>query len=205
MAIHAIVFDIGGILEVTPEGLEPGTRFAQMIVDWERRLGLRRGVLAQRLASMREKGALGHCTEAEWHASLCMNDEDRAAFLADMWNAYLGAPNVELVAWLRSQRPAYKTALLSNSFVGAREKEEERYAYSTLVDDIIYSHEVGIEKPDPRIYDLTCKRLGVAPSAMVFLDDVVANVEAARALGIHGVLFENNEQALRELNHILGR
>src|SRR5262245_54342933 len=142
MAIRAIVFDIGGILEVTPDGLEPGTRFAQMIVGWERRIGVERGVLAARMAAMRERGALGQCTVAEWHASLGMKDEDLAAFNIDMWNGYLGAPNVPLVDWLRAKRPQYKTALLSNSFVGAREKEEVRYAYSKLVDDIVYSHEV---------------------------------------------------------------
>jgi putative hydrolase of the HAD superfamily len=204
MGIRAIVFDIGGILEVTPEGLEPGTRFTKMILGWERRLGLDRGTLAERLASMREAGATGRCTEAEWHASLCLKDDERALFLADMWNGYLGAPNEPLVAWLRAQRPKYKTALLSNSFVGAREKEEERYAYSSLVDDIVYSHEVGIEKPDRRIYELTWERLGVAPTEMLFLDDVAANIDAARALGIHAVLFENNEQAIPALEHILG-
>ncbi len=68
---------------------------------------------------------------------------------------------------------------------------------------IIYSHEVGLAKPDPRIYALTCERLGVRPAEMVFLDDVEPIVEAAREFGIHAVLFEANAQAIGEIEALL--
>jgi putative hydrolase of the HAD superfamily len=53
---------------------------------------------------------------------------------------------------------------------------------------VIDSSEVGLRTPDPRIYELTCERLGVDPEAAVFLDDNLENVEAAGALGIETVL-----------------
>ena len=46
------------------------------------------------------------------------------------------------------------SAIISNSFVGAREKEAEAYQFDTICDFIIYSHEVGLRKPDPRIFAL---------------------------------------------------
>ena len=49
-----------------------------------------------------------------------------------------------------------------------------------MTDDIVYSHEVGLRKPDPAIYALAAARLGVAPYEVLFLDDVSANVGAAR-------------------------
>src|SRR5229473_1478687 len=61
-------------------------------------------------------------------------------------------------------------------------------AGTDLFDTIVYSHEVGLVKPDPRIYALLCAELRVAPGELVFLDDVPENVEAARRFGIQGEL-----------------
>lgn len=93
--------------------------------------------------------------------------------MAEMWEQYLGVANSELIEYARGLRPRYRTGILSNSFVEAREREQDAYGFEDLVDEIVYSHEVGMCKPDPRIYELTCMRLGVGPEEMVFLDDVV--------------------------------
>jgi putative hydrolase of the HAD superfamily len=45
---------------------------------------------------------------------------------------------------------------LSNSFVGAREREQAAYGFEDLVDEIVHTHEVGMSKPDPQIYALVC-------------------------------------------------
>ena len=95
-----------------------------------------------------------------------------AAFMSDLWDEYLGTLNVELADYFAAIRPRYQTAIISNSFVGAREKEHERYSFGDMCDLIVYSHEVGIKKPDPRIFELACERLGIQPSEMIFLDDV---------------------------------
>jgi putative hydrolase of the HAD superfamily len=63
-----------------------------------------------------------------------------------------------------------------------------------------------MRKPDPRIYLLTCERLGVTPSASVFVDDNRDNVEAARAVGIEAIHFGDEPLgALSELDAILER
>ncbi|HCT80528.1 MAG TPA: hypothetical protein DGG94_18865 [Micromonosporaceae bacterium] len=109
-----------------------------------------------------------------------------------------GTLNVELYNYFRALRPSYRTAILSNSFVGAREREQEAYGLSDSCDLIIYSHEVGMSKPDPRIYELTCERLGVRPHEMIFVDDAEANIVAARSLDIYGVQFRTNEQVIAD-------
>jgi HAD superfamily hydrolase (TIGR01509 family) len=87
--------------------------------------------------------------------------------------------------------------------VGAREREQERYRFEELVDEIIYSHEVGMSKPDPRIYELTCARLGVRPDEMVFVDDVEPIVASAREAGIRAVHYRDNVRAIAEIETLL--
>jgi putative hydrolase of the HAD superfamily len=121
----------------------------------------------------------------------------------DVWVEYLGTANTELIGYVRALRPRVRTGILSNSFVGAREREAAAYGFPDLVDEIVYSHEVGLQKPDPGVYELTCQRLGVAPDEMVFVDNVPVCVDAARALGIHGVLFEDNAGTIAAIEALL--
>jgi HAD superfamily hydrolase (TIGR01509 family) len=65
---------------------------------------------------------------------------------------------------------------------------------------VFYSHEVGMSKPDPRIYELTCERLGVRPEEMIFLDDVPLFAEAAQRAGLQAILFPGNAQAIAEID-----
>jgi putative hydrolase of the HAD superfamily len=65
---------------------------------------------------------------------------------------------------------------------------------------VVDSAFVGMRKPDAEIYDLTLDRLGSpAPETCLFVDDIEANVEAARALGLAAVHYRNNDQAIREI------
>jgi putative hydrolase of the HAD superfamily len=123
--------------------------------------------------------------------------------MADLWAEYLGTLNAELAAYFAGLRPRYKTAILSNSFVGAREKEQARYGFGDLCDLIVYSHEEGMQKPERRFYELACERLGVQPAEVVFLDDVEVCVAAARELGMHAILFRDTAQAIADLQACL--
>ena len=92
---------------------------------------------------------------------------------------------------------------MSNSFVGAREREQAAYGFEDLVEEIVYSHEVGFSKPDPRIYALISTRLNVAPGEMVFVDDSDVCVAGARDVGIHAVRYQDNAQVIAEIGKLL--
>ncbi len=195
MAIQAIVFDIGGVLEITPDlGVD---------ARWEQQGQSPPGELSTRLNSVWRAGSIGALSEAEVHQHIgrIMGwDETQVnAYMADIWQEYLGTLNVELADYFRCLRPPYQTAILSNSFVGARQKEQEHYHFEEICDFIIYSHEVGMKKPDPRIYVLTCERLGLSPSEVIFLDDNQGAIDPACALGMHGIVFQNNAQAIADI------
>lgn len=203
MAIRAAVFDIGGVLEL--DVIE--TMDIDLDARWERRLGLHPGELARRMEAVWQAGSLGECTEDEVHQAmgkrLGMNQEQIEEYMREMWDWYCGRLNVPMANFFRSLRPRYQTAILSNSFVGARREEQQRYHFEEMCDLIIYSHEEGIAKPDPRIFELTCRRLGVQPTEMLFLDDVQQMVEAARALGIHAIHCRETEQAIADVQACL--
>jgi putative hydrolase of the HAD superfamily len=214
MAIRWVVFDIGGILETIPGGGDPTLLFPQMMGRWETRLGMPSGELARQISAMDDRltragkdGSVGTCSEAEWLDELRQTtgwgQTQIDAFMRDFWDVYCGTPNPELCAFLSSQRPRYKTALLSNSFVGARREEEARLHLSQFADVIIYSHEVGVAKPDQRIYAITCERLGARPAELVFLDDAEQNVAAAAAYGLHAIRFHDNAQAIADIQACL--
>lgn len=207
MPIRAVVFDIGGILEVSPDGSEPTSAFIELMVTWEQRLKLSFGEFEQRLSSMKVDGSLGGMSAQEWQDDLRavtgMDKEQSDAFMRDFWDVYLGALNTKLAAYFSGLRPRYKTALLSNSFIGAREQEQERYHFAEMTDLLVYSHEEGVAKPDRRIYELTCERLDVQPDETIFLDDNEPCVAGARELGMHGVLYKDTDQAIAEIDALL--
>lgn len=148
-------------------------------------------------------GSVGRVGEREVHEQVAvrlgLDASARDAFMADLWTEYLGTPNEELIAYVRGLRGRCRLGILSNSFVGAREREETAYRFGELVERIVYSHEIGIEKPDPRVFDAACAALDVRPQDCLFVDDVAANVEAAGAAGMQGHLFEDNARTIARI------
>jgi epoxide hydrolase-like predicted phosphatase len=199
MGIRAVVFDIGGVLEITPD--------LGVTRQWEERLGLPAGGLDERMREAWIGGSTGTITLDDVHQALSdrlgLDQGQLAEFMADLWREYLGTANTELIEYARRLRPRYRTGIISNSFVGAREREHAAYGFEDLVDEIVYSHEAGMSKPDPRIYALACTRLGVRPEEIVFLDDSEMCAAGAREAGMHAVRYTGNAQAIAEIDRLL--
>jgi epoxide hydrolase-like predicted phosphatase len=105
----------------------------------------------------------------------------------------------ELVDYLPSLRERYTLGLLSNANDDLRPMLIERWQIAGLFDDMIISAEVGLMKPDRRIYELAVNRLGVQPDEAVFIDDLPVNVEGARIAGLQAIQYLNNQQVITEL------
>jgi FMN phosphatase YigB (HAD superfamily) len=198
VAIRAVVFDIGSVLEIIDDAAFPGA--------WPGRLGLEPDEFSLRLDGLAGDPVLGEVTETEmrahWQRSLDLGDAAVDELMDDFWRWYVGALDEPLFEWFAGRRPAQLTGILSNSGPGAREREAP-WRFAEVTDDIVYSHEVGLKKPDPAIYALVERRLGVEPEEVVFLDDAAANVEAAQTAGWHAVLHEATPRSLAELERII--
>ncbi|WP_207081764.1 HAD-IA family hydrolase [Nocardioides sp. S5] len=198
MTIRAVVLDIGGVLEVVDDEVFP--RPAEV------RLGLAPGSIAGGLAALPGDAMLGEVTEdevrAEWQRALGLDDDQVDGLVEDYWRWYVGTLDRPLLDWFAAQRPDRLTAILSNSGPGARERERH-HGFEDVTDDIVYSHEVGVAKPDPAAYELAARRLGVEPHEVLFLDDVEANVDAARRAGWHAVLHRDTATSIAAMERIL--
>jgi epoxide hydrolase-like predicted phosphatase len=102
------------------------------------------------------------------------------------------APDHAMVDGVRAIRAAgTPTGLLSNSWGDALAYG----ALDELFDAWVISSEVGLRKPDPAVYALAAERLGLAPDACVFVDDLPGNLKPARALGMATVLHRGDAPA----------
>lgn len=112
--------------------------------------------------------------------------------------------NDELLNFILEKRGQYKTAMLSNvsAVIWNYYTPEQMDKY---FDRVVLSYQEAIAKPDPRIYQLVCERLGVEPSECVFADDNEVNVDAANKIGMHGIVFTNNNDYFAKLEEILAR
>jgi putative hydrolase of the HAD superfamily len=68
---------------------------------------------------------------------------------------------------------------------------------------VIESAKAGVRKPDPRIYQMMCEALGVAPADCVYLDDLGINCKPAAMLGMHAIKVSSEAQALADLSAAL--
>ena len=109
----------------------------------------------------------------------------------------------KLVEFIEGLRGEYTTALLSNAWDDLRPLLVNLWKIDGIFDHIFISAEVKLAKPDPRIYQHVINELQQDPSEMIFVDDFIENVKAAKAEGLHAIHFRYRDQALNELAEYL--
>jgi len=200
MSIRAVIFDFGGVLVRTED--QSGRR------KWEERLGLSKGELARLVFDSETStlASIGKVNEADIWSQLALHlklsPEEIKELREDFWSG--DRLDQELVQYISTLRPTYKTAILSNAWSGARIVFTEKYFLKEVVDLILISAEESIAKPDARIYQLAAERLGVGLDEAVFVDDFPENILAARTIGMHAIHFKSTRQMIDELDRLLG-
>jgi len=195
MPIKAILFDYGGVL-------------VQLIDETPRQqLADRYGIPLKRIYNLlfdteaSIQAALGEISmEHHWraiHEILHIPLSERVEFVRQFWAA--DGLNRELVETLPALRERYRLGLLSNANDDLRQMLIERWQISDQFDDMIISAEVGLLKPDRRIYELAVSRLGVQADEALFIDDMPVNVEGAQIAGLQAIQYLNNLQVIEDL------
>jgi putative hydrolase of the HAD superfamily len=113
-------------------------------------------------------------------------------------------PDNHLLNYIKELRKSYKTAVLSNSNRGVLARKIGDSWLSSCFDEVIVSAEVGIVKPDPRIYKIAAERLNVEMSECVFIDDQQTFIETGRGLGMKVILYKDFIDFKHELEKLIG-
>jgi putative hydrolase of the HAD superfamily len=199
MKIRAIFWDIGGVLVRTVDR-GPRTRLAQ-------ELGLTYAQLEEAVFNTEtgQMGQIGKVSVDEVWRKFARTYRQPEWRIPEMQEAFFGGDVLDrdLVAEIRLLRQTYLTGIISNYFDNARFMLTNVWRIADVFQHVVISSEVGVVKPDERIYRLALEGLGVAAREAVFIDDFQHNVEGARRVGMWAIQFRSPEQALQELRELL--
>lgn len=206
--ITTVISDFGGVLSM------PLWDAFKAINE---RHGLEPGVLGAAMAAMQERDGLHPLHEMECGR---MPEQVFVAALGEQVSADLGRhvdlmqfsahffealpPNPPMLDEMAALRDAgYRMGLLTNNVREWEPLWRAMFPVDELFEVVVDSAFVGTRKPGPEIYEITCERLGVQPGECVFVDDFHNNCEAAEALGMAAVWFQDNDQAIADLRALI--
>jgi epoxide hydrolase-like predicted phosphatase len=201
--LEAVISDFGGVLTSPLAGAfaafqnDSGVPLAEL------------GTAMAALATARGANPLfdletGRLSESDFLSSLerqLSQQLQREVDLTGFGERYFAAlePNERMIAYMRELRSRdYRLAICTNNVREWAGRWQAMLPVSEIFDVVVDSAFVGSRKPQPEIYRLTLERLGVAAGAALFIDDLEANCEGARALGIRPVWFQSTEQAIAD-------
>ena len=203
MPIRAVIFDLGGVVLGSP---------LHAIADYERERGIRAGAVNRVVADTGPAGAWsrlerGLCDLAafavafEAECAAAGFSIDARALMQRMGAAAQPRPAMlEAIRVLRER--SLRVAALTNNWPD-ESGNGGSHALRGHFDAFFESSVLGLQKPDPRIYEHACAALAIAPAEAVFLDDIGRNLKTARALGMATIKVETPEQALAELARLV--
>ena len=206
--IEAVIWDFGGVFTTSPfEAFE----------RYERKMGIPVGLIRKINSTNHENNAWAQFERS--HLDLEGFDLAFAAEALTLGHHIPGRDVVALLAGdfrpemieaLRRIKTRFKTGCITNNMPSnaATGDAADRSLYARevmeLFDELIESSKIGIRKPDPRIYQMMCDKLGVKPDACVYIDDLGVNLKPARAMGMTTIKVENGPQAIAELEAATG-
>jgi epoxide hydrolase-like predicted phosphatase len=198
VAVKAIFFDLGGVIFRT-EYQSPRQHLAERLnMEYEQLVRL---VFESETSRMASLGRLS--MEEHWAAVIkklgrpasetqVIRDEFFAGDILDR----------ELIAFIRSLRPKYKTGMISNAWNDMRQylvKERCDDAFDILV----ISAEVGVIKPEARIYHLALEQAGVRADEALLVDDTALNIEGCVKVGMQGILFKDARESIQQVKALI--
>lgn len=197
MALRAVVFDYGMVLTGPPDRESHDALLRITGLPYDRFEAL---YWADRHAY--DEGKLSGVTF--WKKFLTDASLDLGPGAVDelnRWDARMWTTqNLVMLAWQQAlKKRGLRTAILSNMGDSVLANMQREFDWLDRFDVLVWSYQHGIAKPDPAIYRHTLTQLGTQPGEALFIDDKPVNVEAARALGMQGLVFSTVDQLRADL------
>jgi putative hydrolase of the HAD superfamily len=205
VSYEAVVFDLGGVIFPSP---------LHVFRAYEREHGLPDRFISEVVLADPERGAWSRLERGELGFDEFCDAFDAecaarggAVTSRDLMRAVGSGfePYASMVTAIGAIRDhGLKTGALTNNWADDPGRDNPAWPTAEWFDVVVESAVEGLRKPDPRIYLLVCERLDVAPAATVFLDDLGANLKPARELGMTTIKVVEPDDALAELEDVLG-
>ena len=146
----------------------------------------------------------GRISPRDWYLHLTKRLGASLSFeqFSEVWNRALDPHPIHSESFLENLSRNYRLALLSNTDPIHMSHEEVRFPFFRFFPIRIYSYRVGASKPDPVIYRQALQACKVRAEEAVYVDDVAAYAEAARRLGMAGIVFQSPEQLQSDLRSL---
>jgi putative hydrolase of the HAD superfamily len=198
--IRAVLFDYGMVLSGPADALQRKRMEDLLRVDsesfgeayWKFRDAYDRGTLTAEAYWSEVAGALGRDLEAVTLKGLIEAD-----------TLHWAKPNAPMIAWAAAlQSAGMKTGILSNLGDAMELGLHARHAWLNEFTHKTFSHRLGIAKPDAAIYRHAVNGLGVLPSEVLFIDDRVENILAARTAGMIALQYVDHDAFVEELSEV---
>lgn len=198
MTIKAVFFDLGGVI-VRTEFQAPRQRLADRLgMDYEDLFKIIYG------SETNDRASIGEISVDEHWAFVMQRLKRPLSELEAIRQEFYAGDIVDrtLIDYIRSLRGKYKTGLISNAWGDLRDFII-REKFDDAFDQMFISAEVGVMKPEARIYQIALEQLGVGPNEAVFVDDYYGNIEGCEKVGMKGIHFKDPETALQQLKKLL--
>ena len=196
--IRVVFFDLGGVI-VRTEFQAPRQHLAE-------RLGLEYNDVVKAVfeSETSHQASIGAISEDEHWAAVMHRLHLPASETQAVKHEFFAGDltDIKLLNYIRELRKTLKVGLISNAWSGLRPWIVEE-KFDDAFDAMIISAEIGMAKPDARIYQIALEKLGVTPAEAILLDDFPKNVEGARAVGMAAIYFTQPDKALDELKRLL--
>jgi putative hydrolase of the HAD superfamily len=197
VTVTAVAFDFGGVLTYSAfDG----------VATYSAELGLPEGALVRYFRDDPQMSRLevGEITTREFMKYVCTDAERCHGTRIDIRRLAAAASegerlNPAMIALVEELGHRGPVALVTNNVAGAAWRDSFPYHLFTVVLD---SSELGVRKPDPRIYATLLDRLDRRPAQVAFVDDLPRNTDAAAALGLRPVLFTDMDVCRAELTRL---
>jgi epoxide hydrolase-like predicted phosphatase len=198
MRIRAVFFDFGGVI-VRTEYQAPRQHLAE-------RLGMEYEDIIKIVFESQSSfsASIGEISAEEHWAEVTKRLRRPASETETIHDEFFAGDVIdhEIVEYLRSLRADYHIGLISNAWLDLRDYITGQ-KFDDAFDHMVISAEVGVIKPEARIYQIALEQAGVSPNEAVFVDDFIENIEGCRDVGMHGIHFQNPQLAMGELKQLL--
>jgi len=191
--IENLIFDVGGVIILNQK-----VNFEKIDEDWLLPKGTTRDVIGRCFNKESLSDNVSSRNYFEENFSDLLSFEQYKEILQQIFESE--KINETLIKWIQKKRESYTISLLTNNTASLKKVLKDKFNIYESFDYIFNSAEIGLSKPDHKIFEYTLKKLKTTPEKCLFIDDNPVHIKAAKQLGFNVILFTENPKFFKEIN-----